>query len=389
MTAQRSPDRRVALGALCGLAAFALPWLTLKPNRVVRGTAVAAWDAAGPWGAAVCALLWLAALALAFRRARRPLGRLGPALLALIAAAAPLLQVGLSLWAAAPRSPAPARVALGPGVYVAALGSYLMLISLRDLPRGRWAAVAVWIAPAALAFLGLAGRLEALAVVRELQSTGGRFAIECVHHVALTAAAVVLAAAVGVPLGIWSYRSRAAARVVLRAVDALQTIPSLALFGLIVVPLAWVSFRFPALRSLGIRGIGSAPALLALTLYALLPIVRNTYTGFCVVPPSILEAGRGMGMSRGQLLAKVELPLAMRLVLTGLRIATVQTVGNATVAALVGAGGLGVFVFQGLGQAATDLVLLGALPVALLAAASDRALAAIVDLAAPLREARA
>jgi osmoprotectant transport system permease protein len=380
----------VALGALCGLAAVALPWLTLEPNRVARGSAVAAWDAAGPLGVAVFALLWLAALALAARPPARPaLARLSAAAVAVIAAAAPMLQVGLSLWLAAPRAAPPARLSLGPGVYAALLGSYLVLVSLRDSARGRPAALSGWIAAAALAFLALAGRLEPLAVVRELEATGGRFGVECLNHAALTAAAVGLAALAGVPLGIWSYRSRAAARVVLSTVDALQTVPSLALFGLIVVPLAWLSFRYPALRALGVRGIGAAPALLALTLYALLPIVRNTYTGLCVVPRPILEAGRGMGMSRTQLLARVELPLASRLVLTGLRIATVQTVGNATVAALVGAGGFGVFVFQGLGQAATDLVLLGAFPVVLLAAASDRALAALVDVLAPLREARA
>ncbi len=379
----------MALGALCGLAAAALPWLTLKPNRIVRGTAVAAWQAAGPAGAALFVLLWLLALALAARPSRPALARLRPALIALIAAAAPLLQVTLALAGVTPLAQPAARVSLGPGVYAAITGSYLMLISIREATGERWAAAALWLAAAGLGALALTGRLGSLAVIRELGATGGRFGVELANHLVMTATAVVLAAVIGVPLGIWAYRSRPASRLILSSVDSVQTIPSLALFGLIIVPIAWLSFRFPVLRSLGVRGIGAAPALVALTLYALLPIVRNTYTGLSIVPRPILEAGRGMGMSRLQLLLRVELPLALRLVLSGLRIAAVQTVGNTTVAALVGAGGFGVFVFQGLGQAATDLVLLGAIPVVLLAAASDRLLAALVDLLAPLREARA
>ncbi len=389
MTGERSWDRRVALGALCGLAAAALPWLALKPNRVVRGTALAAWQVTGPAGVAVFVLLWLLALALAARPSRPALARLRPALIAFVAAAAPLLQVSLALAGVTPLAEPAARVSFGSGVYVAIAGSYLMLIGTREAKGQRWAGAALWLAAAAMAALALTGRLGSLAVVRELRATGGRFGVELVNHLALTAAAVVVAALIGIPLGVWAYRSRAASRAILSSVDSVQTIPSLALFGLIIVPIAWLSFRFPVLRSLGVRGIGAAPALVALTLYALLPIVRNTYTGLSVVPRSILEAGRGMGMSRLQLLTRVEMPLALRLVLSGLRIAVVQTVGNTTVAALVGAGGFGVFVFQGLGQAATDLVLLGAIPVVLLAAASDRALAGLIDLLAPPQEARA
>ena len=133
--------------------------------------------------------------------------------------------------------------------------------------------------------------------------------------------------------------------------------------------------RWPAgdapLATLGVRGIGSAPALIALTLYALLPIVRNTYTGLTGVPRAATEAGLGMGMSPRQLLLRVQLPLALPLVVDGVRAAAVLTVGTTTVAYLIGAGGLGVFIQRGIDQVVPDLVLLGAVPIILLALLAD------------------
>jgi osmoprotectant transport system permease protein len=157
----------------------------------------------------------------------------------------------------------------------------------------------------------------------------------------------------------------------------LQTIPSLALFGFLIAPLSALRRSVPKLAALGIAGIGLAPALVALVLYALLPIVRNTATGLLEVDPAVLEAGRGIGLSRRQLFWQIELPLALPLFFAGLRIVTVQAIGLAVVAALIGAGGLGSFVFQGLGEYAVDLVLLGALPAIFLALFADFALGAL------------
>jgi osmoprotectant transport system permease protein len=127
----------------------------------------------------------------------------------------------------------------------------------------------------------------------------------------------------------------------------------------------------PALRALGIGGVGPAPAIIALTLYALLPIARNTLAGIGGVPGASIDAARGMGMTDRQVFRQVEVPLALPVLLAGLRVVTVQAIGLAVVAALIGAGGLGSFVFEGLGQYATDLVLLGALPAIVLALAVD------------------
>jgi osmoprotectant transport system permease protein len=150
-----------------------------------------------------------------------------------------------------------------------------------------------------------------------------------------------------------------------------QTIPSIALFGLLIGPLTALSETFPWLREIGVRGIGYTPALIALVLYSLLPIARNTEVGFLGVPPAVVDAARGMGMTGFQIMTRVSIPLALPVLLAGLRIVTVQLIGLTVVAALIGAGGLGSFVFAGLGQYATDLVLLGALPAILLALAAD------------------
>jgi len=153
--------------------------------------------------------------------------------------------------------------------------------------------------------------------------------------------------------------------------NTLQTIPSIALFGLLIVPLSALAAAVPWLGAFGIAGVGVAPAIIALVLYALLPAVRNTVAGLQSVDSSAIDAGRGMGMSSSQILWQVGLPLSLPILLGGLRIVTVQAIGLAVVAALIGAGGLGTFVFEGLGQYAVDLVLLGALPAILLALAAD------------------
>ena len=184
-------------------------------------------------------------------------------------------------------------------------------------------------------------------------------------------------------LDIWATRSTHAEKPIFFIANITQTIPSLALFGLLIAPLSALSFAFPTLREIGIRGVGDTPAIIALTIYSLLPIVRNTYVGLRQLDIAVIDAGIGMGMSRAQVFRKIEVPLAAPLVLEGVRTASVQSVGLAAVAALIGAGGLGWFIFQGLGQAATDLILLGAIPIIILALIVDNVMRTIVRLATP------
>ncbi|MEE9365073.1 MAG: ABC transporter permease, partial [Dehalococcoidales bacterium] len=148
-------------------------------------------------------------------------------------------------------------------------------------------------------------------------------------------------------------------------------------------PLSALSFAFPALREFGIRGVGVAPALIALIVYSLLPIVRNTFVGLRQLDPAVIDAGLGMGMSRPQVFRRLEVPLAAPLVLEGVRMASVQAVGLAAVAALIGAGGLGWFIFQGLGQAAPDLIILGAIPIIVLALVVDAVMRTVVRASTP------
>jgi len=178
------------------------------------------------------------------------------------------------------------------------------------------------------------------------------------EHLLLVGTSTLLAAALGVPLGIWACRSAAARRWVLGTANVIQTIPSLALFGfLIPLPL--------------LGGIGTTPAIVALLLYSLLPIIRATHTGITGIDPAVREAADAMGMTRRQRLWQMELPLALPVIFSGLRVATVIAVGTATIAAAIGAGGLGSYIFRSLATVDNRLILAGAVPAALLALAAD------------------
>ena len=178
------------------------------------------------------------------------------------------------------------------------------------------------------------------------------------EHFWLVGVAMLIAAAIAVPAGILLTRQPKIERWVLGFTNAVQTIPSLALFGFLI-PLPVIG------------GIGPRSAIVALVLYALLPIVRNTYTGIKEVDPAVREAALAMGMTDGQILRMVELPLAARTIMAGLRVATVTGVGVATVATLIGAGGLGDFIYRGLQTVNSNLILLGAVPAALMALGAD------------------
>lgn len=181
------------------------------------------------------------------------------------------------------------------------------------------------------------------------------------QHVLLVAAATAIAAAAGIPLGVALARRPRIARPVLAAANVVQTIPSLALFGFLI-PVPYLG------------GIGARTAIVALTLYSLLPILRNTHAGIASVDPAVSEAATGLGMTAREKLFAVELPLALPVVLAGLRIAVVVGVGLATIAAAIGAGGLGVLIYRGVATVDHRLILAGAIPAALLALALDFAL---------------
>jgi osmoprotectant transport system permease protein len=178
------------------------------------------------------------------------------------------------------------------------------------------------------------------------------------EHLWLVGASIALAVLIGIPLGIVITRWPVWRKPVLGGANIIQTIPSLALFGFLL-PAPWIGARADRL------------AILALTLYALLPLIRNTYTGIRGVDRAVVEAGRGMGMTDGQLLWQVELPLALGVIIAGVRVAAVISIGLATIAAAIGAGGLGEYIFRGLAMVNNQVILAGAIPAAALAILTD------------------
>ncbi len=206
-----------------------------------------------------------------------------------------------------------------------------------------------------------------------LSSYGSEIIALTLEHLQLTGISVGAAILFSVPLGIVLTRSEKTAAPVLACASVIQTIPSLALFGLAI----------PVFMVLGLPIIGLFPGLFALFLYALLPILRNTYTGIRQVDPAILEAATGIGMTNAQRLWKIELPLSMPVIMAGIRTSTVISVGIATLAALIGAGGLGELIFRGLRTINYKLMLAGAVPAAMLALVLDLFLAWIESLLTP------
>jgi osmoprotectant transport system permease protein len=293
---------------------------------------------------------------------------LGAALLLLVMATAGQ-AASLLVQGARPAS----RISLGPAFWV--LGACAALAVGDAVQRLGAGIIAQLVTVAGVAsgmlLMALTGTFDALSLAKEYEIHRQVFADAMARHMTLVGASVGTAAAIGFPLGATTARRPKLQGPVFAVLNILQTIPSIALFGLLIVPLSALVAAVPRLAAFGVGGIGVTPAIIALVLYALLPVVRSTAVGLTAVDSAAIEAGRGMGMSPGQIFREIELPLALPVLLAGLRVVTVQAIGLAVVAALIGAGGLGTFVFEGLGQYAVDLVLLGALPAIFIALGAD------------------
>jgi osmoprotectant transport system permease protein len=356
----RRIDRVAAVGAGMTLAATVLlPFAVFRANRIVNGAAhsVLFGGIAGPVLVALCMVALVAAMWPAARR--RGAALLASASLLTVALAWALGQAAVLLRAGQPDI---SRVSIGGGAWLVAAGTAIVWFAAirSDAPRSV-RLIAIGVAIAGVVAAAVAGGLGHLSIVTEYQTNADTFWSAVGTHVGVAGMSLAIALVLGVPLGVASARVPWLRGVTLGLVGVIQTVPSLALLGLLVVPLAAV----------GLPGIGPLPAVIALTLYALLPIVRNTYVGITGVDPAIVDAGRGMGMSDGQLLVRVEAPLALPLVIEGVRAAAVLVIGIAAVVAFIGVGTLGVLVFEGWGQQADDLILLGAVPMVVLAVLVD------------------
>jgi osmoprotectant transport system permease protein len=372
------------LVAVAAAASLGAGFVGLAPNRLVSGRPIALFAAAGSrFGGAITGLLLLmllSALAPPRRAAFRATAVAAGALFLLLPAAAGQAAMALAA-AAAPL----ARISLGAGFWILLAVAALALIDALQRANAGLATRLAAVAALALgvAMMAQAGRFDALSLAHEYAAHRQQLGAALTRHVALVAGAVGPAVAIGVPLGVAAARWPGWQGPLFAALNLLQTVPSIALFGLLIGPLSALAAAAPGLAVLGIGGVGPAPAIIALVLYALLPIVRNTLAGIAAVDPAVVDAAHGVGMTPRQLFWSIELPLALPLLLAGLRIVTVQAIGLAVIAALIGAGGLGSFIFEGLGQYAADLVLLGALPAIMLALAADFVMQALVAWAAP------
>jgi osmoprotectant transport system permease protein len=218
----------------------------------------------------------------------------------------------------------------------------------------------------------------------EARNIGSRLSREITAHIRITGISIGISVLVGIPLSLATYQSRRMRKLVFPLLNVLQTIPGIALFGLLIAPLAALSQAFPQLREWGIKGIGNTPAIIALSVYALYPIIRYSFTALSSIDTSVVLAAQGMGMSSGQVWRIVRFPLATPGILHGVRVALVQTIGNATLAKLIGGDGLGVLVFEGLGQASVDMVLLGMLLIVALTVAADRIFQILITVLTPV-----
>ena len=363
---------------LLSLALVALPFLNFAPNRLVAGEPLMGWQISR-FGLLLLPLvtLWL----LLWRHPTRIM-----LMLALLAAELMLASIiwlsGHQATLLSQQGSRLARTSFASGLWCS--GALLLLLitdQVRQLTRHRLAQLLlnlqVWLLPLLLLF---SGQLSDLSLLKEYANRHAVFDAALSRHLTLLAGTVVPALMIALPLGVTLFRRPGWQGGVFGVLNVIQTVPSVALFGLLIAPLAGLAQQFPWLGDWGISGIGMAPALIALVLYALLPLVRSVVVGLQQVPHEVRESARGVGMGSWQQFIAVDVPLALPVWLAGLRVVVVQTLGMAVVAALIGAGGFGAIIFQGLLSSALDLVLLGVIPVIALAVVIDALFRLLISL---------
>jgi osmoprotectant transport system permease protein len=367
-----------ALAAALALAALLLPlpWLSVAPNRLLPGAPLPALAALG-WGVLPAAVL----LALAVPR------RVPPSAAAAAALAATVLLLVLTGLVAAGRleglSPA-ARAGFGIGFWIALVMALMLAATRLPAMTARGRVLLTLGALLALAAAAATGSFDALSLVVEYRARAEAVRAAILRHVALAAGALLLALLLAAPLAWAGFRRPRLAAPVGAVFSGVQVVPGLALFALLIPLLAALLNALPSLRDLGLSAIGPAPAVIATAAYLALPLWRGLSTGLAAADPAAVAAARAIGMTEARITREVRLPLALPVFAAGLRVALVQAIGLVTLGGLVGAGGLGALVFEGLAQFATDLMLLGALPIVALALAADAiARAAEIRLAVP------
>jgi osmoprotectant transport system permease protein len=361
------------------IAFLALAFMKLvqvKPNRIASGERFTAYEFIG-WPVLFigAGFLLIALLSLSKQKAKG----LVTILLGAIFFTVLLFFMGQSGQEAAAESSS-IRVSFSMGFYILLVMVYLLfghVMAKKDpymnLEKGL--GLLIFFTVAVFVYMGV---FDDFSILKEYQIKKNQFVDSFTTHLFLSLGSVTFGSLVAIPLGYLAYRKKHLESAVMVPLSIVETIPSLSLFGILLVPLASLG-RIDFFRALGISGIGWAPAFVALSLYTLLPIGRNTLVGFSTVGRDVIEAAQGMGMMRKQIFRKIEFPLALPIIVTGVRIALVQTIGGAVLAGLVGGGGLGTFVFLGLAEASPDLVLLGVIPIVLLTLTMDKVLKLLIE----------
>ncbi len=363
------------------LALLGLPFLRVAPNRLVSGHAVYFSSIAPGAVWLLLAMLCMAVMVALLKPRRLWLG--------LVLALSAVLTPGM-LWLAASHATLAvqgaasiARTSFGGAFWLGiVLLGFMASTALQQLHatgrQGAWLGVGVLLALAALLASGWCADLS---LIKEYSNRADDFVQVLARHMQIVLLSLAFTVCIGLPLGWLAHTRVKAGRALLPVLNIIQTIPSIALFGLLMAPLALLAASLPELGRAGISGVGLAPAVIALTLYGLLPVVRSVLAGLQQVPAPMRSAATALGLTPSQVLLHVELPLALPVLLGGVRTAAVACVGLAAVTALIGAGGLGSILFEGLFSNAQDLVLLGVLPIIALGLLVDALFKGLIALA--------
>lgn len=357
---ERIKDKTLLLLSLVGVASLLfMPIITYKPNRISQGFQYRSIEYLGG-SVILIVVLWAILIGLSFYAKNKK------NLLVFITSL--VLFIGL-FWTIQVNAKdyiesSAARISLSSGFYIQMFLMYMLFSTYTEKIKGYRILKILGFSTIALVlgFLFLQGSFDDFSIIKEFYSKKSQFFNNLRIHAILTFSSVITGSLIAIPLGFLAYSKKNLEGKIMIPLSIIETIPSLSLFAIFLVPLSGLG-KLGFFNAIGVSGIGWAPAYLALTLYTLLPIGRNTLTGFYSVDRNIVQAAKGMGMSKSQVLGKIELPLAFPVIFTGIRIAFIQTIGGAVLAGLVGGGGMGTFVFLGLGEASPDLILLGVLPI--------------------------
>ena len=375
---------RLALVAIAVGGLYLGTWVSVAPNRLLPGEAVAAVRLFDPWAhvAVLTLLLYVATSAWAARAEVAVSLRFGLLLGLLVAALILTGLAGLELLEGRPDS---ARCMVGAGFWAFAGSVALLLLDDASALRPARIAVIMLAAVAVLAIARRSGVFDALSIFVEYRARADIFQEALTRHLWLSFSALALALAVSIPLG-WAAFRRPLLRATIDAgLSAIQVVPAVALLGLLVSLLSLALGAWPALRGLGLAAIGPTPALIGVAAYLALPLTRGVASGLGAADPALIETAQGMGMREGRIAWEVRLPLGLPVFIAGLRVATVQSIGLVTLGGLIGAGGFGALVFEGMAQFAPDLIILGSAPVVAIAVLADLSLRAFeLRLARPL-----